>query len=91
MPSTCTIPTGIKQAALSEADLIISADTWRHEVGREACAAGADLLLVTGPAATSKRVFERLMRAARAGGQHIEGAAVEGLRRGDGSASESQP
>ena len=25
-------------------DLIISADTWRHEVGREACAAGADLL-----------------------------------------------
>jgi dihydropteroate synthase len=25
-------------------DLIISADTWRHEVGQEACAAGADLL-----------------------------------------------
>jgi dihydropteroate synthase len=25
-------------------DLIISVDTWRHEVGREACAAGADLL-----------------------------------------------
>jgi len=25
-------------------DLIISADTWRHEVGLEACAAGADLL-----------------------------------------------
>ena len=25
-------------------DLIISVDTWRHEVGREVCAAGADLL-----------------------------------------------
>jgi dihydropteroate synthase len=25
-------------------ELIISVDTWRHEVGREACAAGADLL-----------------------------------------------
>jgi dihydropteroate synthase len=25
-------------------DLVISVDTWRHEVGREACAAGADLL-----------------------------------------------
>ena len=25
-------------------DLIISADTWRHEVAREACAAGADLI-----------------------------------------------
>jgi dihydropteroate synthase len=25
-------------------DLIISVDTWRHEVGREACRAGADLL-----------------------------------------------
>jgi dihydropteroate synthase len=25
-------------------DVIISVDTWRHEVGREACAAGADLL-----------------------------------------------
>ena len=25
-------------------DLVISADTWRHEVGRAACAAGADLL-----------------------------------------------
>jgi dihydropteroate synthase len=25
-------------------DLAISVDTWRHEVGREACAAGADLL-----------------------------------------------
>ncbi len=25
-------------------DLVISADTWRHEVAREACAAGADLL-----------------------------------------------
>src|SRR5215471_14471108 len=25
-------------------DLVISADTWRHEVGREACAAGADML-----------------------------------------------
>jgi dihydropteroate synthase len=33
-------------AAVREAypDLVISADTWRHEVGREACAAGADLL-----------------------------------------------
>jgi dihydropteroate synthase len=25
-------------------DLVISIDTWRHEVGREACAAGADLV-----------------------------------------------
>lgn len=25
-------------------DLVISVDTWRHEVGREVCAAGADLL-----------------------------------------------
>ena len=25
-------------------ELVISVDTWRHEVGREACAAGADLL-----------------------------------------------
>jgi dihydropteroate synthase len=25
-------------------DLVISVDTWRHEVGREACAVGADLL-----------------------------------------------
>jgi dihydropteroate synthase len=25
-------------------DMVISADTWRHEVAREACAAGADLL-----------------------------------------------
>src|SRR5258708_14370739 len=25
-------------------DLVISADTFRHEVGREACAAGADLV-----------------------------------------------
>ena len=25
-------------------DLVISVDTWRHEVGREACAAGADLI-----------------------------------------------
>jgi dihydropteroate synthase len=25
-------------------DLVISADTWRHEVGRAACEAGADLL-----------------------------------------------
>jgi dihydropteroate synthase len=25
-------------------DLVISVDTWRHEVGREACSAGADLL-----------------------------------------------
>jgi dihydropteroate synthase len=25
-------------------ELIISVDTWRHEVGREACAVGADLL-----------------------------------------------
>jgi len=25
-------------------DMVISVDTWRHEVGREACAAGADLL-----------------------------------------------
>jgi dihydropteroate synthase len=25
-------------------DLVISVDTWRHEVGREACAAGADML-----------------------------------------------
>ncbi len=25
-------------------DVIISSDTWRHEVGREACAAGADLI-----------------------------------------------
>ncbi len=25
-------------------DVVISVDTWRHEVGREACAAGADLL-----------------------------------------------
>jgi dihydropteroate synthase len=25
-------------------DLVISVDTWRHEVGRAACAAGADLL-----------------------------------------------
>src|ERR1700733_2747229 len=25
-------------------DLVISVDTWRHEVGREACRAGADLL-----------------------------------------------
>jgi len=25
-------------------DLVISADTWRHEVAREACAAGADLI-----------------------------------------------
>ncbi len=25
-------------------DLVISVDTWRHEVGREACPAGADLL-----------------------------------------------
>ena len=33
-------------AAVREAypELIISVDTWRHEVGREACAAGADLL-----------------------------------------------
>ena len=33
-------------AAVREAypDLVISVDTWRHEVGREACAAGADLL-----------------------------------------------
>lgn len=33
-------------AAIREAypDLVISVDTWRHEVGREACAAGADLL-----------------------------------------------
>jgi dihydropteroate synthase len=33
-------------AAVREAypELVISADTWRHEVGREACAAGADLL-----------------------------------------------
>ena len=32
-------------AAVREAypDLVISVDTWRHEVGREACAAGADL------------------------------------------------
>ena len=26
-------------------ELVISVDTWRHEVGREACAAGADLLI----------------------------------------------
>ena len=25
-------------------DLVISTDTWRHEVAREACAAGADLI-----------------------------------------------
>jgi dihydropteroate synthase len=33
-------------AAVREAypDVVISVDTWRHEVGREACAAGADLL-----------------------------------------------
>ena len=33
-------------AAVREAypELVISVDTWRHEVGREACAAGADLL-----------------------------------------------
>jgi dihydropteroate synthase len=33
-------------AAIRDAypDLVISADTWRHEVGREACAAGADLI-----------------------------------------------
>ena len=33
-------------AAVREAypDLVISVDTWRHEVGREACSAGADLL-----------------------------------------------
>jgi dihydropteroate synthase len=33
-------------AAVREAypDLVISADTWRHEVAREVCAAGADLL-----------------------------------------------
>ena len=33
-------------AAVREAypDLVISADTWRHEVAREACAAGADLI-----------------------------------------------
>jgi dihydropteroate synthase len=33
-------------AAVREAypDLVISVDSWRHEVGREACAAGADLL-----------------------------------------------
>jgi dihydropteroate synthase len=33
-------------AAVREAypDLVISVDTWRHAVGREACAAGADLL-----------------------------------------------
>lgn len=33
-------------AAVREAypDLVISVDTWRYEVGREACAAGADLL-----------------------------------------------
>ena len=33
-------------AAVREAypELIISVDTWRHEVGREACAVGADLL-----------------------------------------------
>jgi dihydropteroate synthase len=33
-------------AAVREAypDLVVSVDTWRHEVGRAACAAGADLL-----------------------------------------------
>jgi dihydropteroate synthase len=33
-------------AAVREAypDLVISSDTWRHEVAREACAAGADLI-----------------------------------------------
>jgi dihydropteroate synthase len=33
-------------AAVREAypDLVISVDTWRHEVGREVCAAGADVL-----------------------------------------------
>ena len=33
-------------AAVREAypDLVISVDTWRHEVAREACAAGADLI-----------------------------------------------
>jgi dihydropteroate synthase len=38
-----TIPfiTAVRDAYL---DVVISVDTWRHEVGREACAAGADLL-----------------------------------------------
>jgi dihydropteroate synthase len=35
-------------------DLVISVDTWRHEVGRQACAAGADLLNDTWAGADGK-------------------------------------
>ena len=34
----------VEQARDRYPDLVISVDTWRHEVGRAACAAGADLI-----------------------------------------------
>jgi dihydropteroate synthase len=34
----------VEQVRASHPDLVISVDTWRHEVGRAACAAGADLI-----------------------------------------------
>jgi dihydropteroate synthase len=34
----------VEQARDRHPDLVISVDTWRHEVGRAACAAGADLI-----------------------------------------------
>ena len=38
-----TIPF-VEKVRAAHPDLVISVDTWRHEVGRAACAAGADLL-----------------------------------------------
>ncbi|GAB3454784.1 dihydropteroate synthase [Actinophytocola sediminis] len=37
------VPT-VEQVRARHPDLVISVDTWRHEVGRAACAAGADLI-----------------------------------------------
>jgi dihydropteroate synthase len=34
----------IASVRITYPDVVISVDTWRHEVGREACAAGADLI-----------------------------------------------
>jgi beta-N-acetylhexosaminidase len=59
-------------AGVTATDSLDAAAKVRHRpttaVALRSAEAGADLLLVTGPAATSKRVFERLMRAARSGG-----------------------
>jgi beta-N-acetylhexosaminidase len=59
-------------AGVTATDSLDAAARVRHRpttaVALRSADAGADLLLVTGPAATSRRVFERLMRAARSGG-----------------------